>query len=282
MKKLFLLSIIILNQFMVNATIVLPAVYSNHMVLQQNTKVKIWGWSEVNEKVTIKPSWDTATYFTTGNNFAKWETIINTPQAGSNYSITIKGNNNTVLIDDVLVGEVWLASGQSNMEMNMGWGLKYDDEVKNAANKQIRFFHIPRSSSQYPQEDVRAQWELCTPETMKGFSAAAYFFGEKINKQAGYPVGLISACWGGTPAEVWTPEDVVLNDKILKEAATKLNKSDGWPVLPGYAYNAMIAPLLNFKIAGTIWYQGESNTGTAATYRQLFTALINSWRKKWE
>jgi sialate O-acetylesterase len=281
MKKIALLICLALLSICSFAKIFLPAVYSNHMVLQQHSKIKIWGWSEPAENIAIKPSWDTTTYFTKATSGAKWETVINTPKAGGTFTITVKGNNNSIIIEDVLIGEVWLASGQSNMEMNINWGMKYDEEVKNAANNQIRFFHIPKSTSIFPLEDVRAEWVVCTAETMKNFSTAAYFFGKKINEQLNVPVGLISACWGGTPAEVWTPEDVVLNDKILKEAAAKLKTFDWWPSTPGYAYNAMIAPLTKFEIAGAIWYQGESNTETAATYQQLFTAMISAWRKKW-
>jgi sialate O-acetylesterase len=262
-------------------TVFLPAIYSNHVVLQQNTAIKIWGWSEVEEKISIKPSWDTITYYTAGSSLAKWETIINTPKAGGTYTITVKGTYNEIVIEDVLIGEVWLASGQSNMEMNVHWGLKYDEEVKNATSESIRFFYIPKSSSPHPQENVRAQWVVCSPEAMKGFSAAAYFFGKRINKELNVPVGLISACWGGTAAEVWTPDDVIKNDKILYDAAKKIKDSKWWPSLPGYNYNAMIAPIINFKIAGAIWYQGESNTETASTYQLLFTSMINAWRQKW-
>jgi len=282
MKKIFLLVLVqLVLTYSSFSKVFLPAVYSNHMVLQQNASVKIWGWSETEEKISVKPSWDTTTYYAIGSSLAKWETIINTPKAGGVYTITVKGAYNEIVIEDVLIGEVWLASGQSNMEMNVNWGLHYDEEVKNATNKNIRFFHIPKSSSAFPQEDVRAQWVVCTPDAMKGFSAAAYFFGKKINEQLNVPVGLISASWGGTPAEVWTPEDVIKNNAILMEAANKLKPSKWWPVLPAYSYNAMIAPLTSFKIAGAIWYQGESNTGTANTYQQLFTSMINAWRKKW-
>ena len=121
------------------ATVFLPAIFSNHLVLQQNTAVKIWGWSETEEKITIKPNWDTVTYFTTGSSLAKWETVINTPKAGGIYTITVKGSYNEIVIEDVLVGEVWLASGQSNMEMAVHWGLNYDEEVKNATNNKIRY-----------------------------------------------------------------------------------------------------------------------------------------------
>jgi len=263
------------------STILLPAVYSNHMVLQQNSKVKIWGWGDAGSTITITPSWDTVSYVTKTASGAQWQTFIHTPKAGQAFTITIKENNSKVVIEDVLIGEVWLASGQSNMEMNINWGLKYDEDVKNATNNQIRFFYVPKATALYPQDDVKAHWEVCTPERMKNFSTAAYFFGQKINQQLNVPVGLISACWGGTPAEVWTPEDVVTNNKVLKEAAAKLKLFDWWPSAPGYAYNAMIAPLTNFKIAGSIWYQGESNVGAAYTYQQLFTSMISAWRTKW-
>lgn len=281
MKKLFTVAAGIFLLSGAAAKVFLPAVYSNHMVLQQNSRVKIWGWSEVGEKITITTSWSKDTSKATGNAYAKWETTISTPAAGTTGSITVKGDNNNIIIEDVLTGEVWLASGQSNMEMNVYWGLPYDDEVKNASNNQIRFFHIGRSSSPFQQEDVRAQWVVCTPDAMKGFSAAAYFFGKRLNEQLQVPVGLIGASWGGTPAEVWTPEDAIRNDSILNTAASKLTESQWWPVKPAYNYNAMIAPLTNFKIAGAIWYQGESNTKSAATYDRLLTTLIKNWRKKW-
>jgi sialate O-acetylesterase len=282
MKKLIFGIAVFINTTNVVAKVFLPAVYSNHMVLQQKSAVKIWGWSEVGESVTITTSWDTVTYKAEGDAYAKWQTVLQTPIAGGTYTITVKGPYSTIVIEDVLIGEVWLASGQSNMEMTTWWGLPYEEEVKKATNNQIRFFHIARSSSPYPQEDVRAQWVVCSPEAMKGFSAAAYFFGKKINEHTKMPVGLISACWGGTPAEVWTPEDEIRNDSILKAAALKLTPTKWWPVKPGYNYNATIAPLTNFKIAGVIWYQGESNTNASQTYQYLFTTMIKSWRQKWK
>jgi sialate O-acetylesterase len=281
MKKIITLALLVSLLIHADATIFLPAVYSNHMVLQQNAKVKIWGWSEVGEKVTIKTSWDTVTYKAEGDAYAKWQTVLNTPAAGGTYTITVKGTYNTITIEDVLIGEVWLASGQSNMEMNTHWGMPYEEEVKKATNEQIRFFHIGKSSSPFPQEDVRARWVVCSPEAMKSFSAVAYFFGKKITEQKHIPVGLIAASWGGTPAEVWTPEDAILNDNILKAEAAKLTETKWWPVKPAYNYNAMIAPLTNFTIAGAIWYQGESNTKASQTYQRLFTTMVTEWRKKW-
>jgi sialate O-acetylesterase len=262
------------------ANVRLPAIIGSHMVLQQNSKVTIWGWSDPMEKIRLKAGWDTTTYTATGSWGGKWSIELQTLKAGGPYSISISGNN-SITLEDVMVGEVWVCSGQSNMEMNVNWGLPYQDEVAKARNTKIRFFYIPRTTSQYPQEDVKAQWVVCTPEEMKSFSAAGYFFGKKLQEQLNTPVGLINANWGGTPAETWTPAELVENDPVLKRAADSLKPSQWWPAKPGYAYNAMIFPITNYSIAGAIWYQGEANVGTASTYTQLFTTMINSWRQAW-
>ncbi len=161
-----------------------------------------------------------------------------------------------------MIGEVWICSGQSNMEMSINWGLNYPEDVANATNKSIRFFHIPRLTGDYPQEDTKAKWVVCNPEDMKRFSAVGYFFGIKLKQELNVPVGLINASWGGTPAEVWMPKENVGNDSALKSAAAQLSPATGWPVTPGATYNAMIYPLTNFKIAGALWYQGEANVKT--------------------
>ena len=251
------------------------------MVLQQKSNVTIWGWSEPGEKITIQVGWDTAKYSATGSSGAKWKVEVPTPAGGGPYTISIDGNNK-ILLEDVMIGEVWVCSGQSNMEMSVNWGLPYQDEVANATNNKIRFFHIPRTTSQFPQEDVKAKWVVCTPDEMKNFSAAGYFFGKNLQENLRVPVGLINSSWGGTPAETWTPKQLVEEDSILKNASASLKASNGWPIEPGLAYNAMIYPITNFSIAGTIWYQGESNVGTASTYTSLFTTMINSWRKAWQ
>ena len=135
------------------------------------------------------------------------------------YTLTIAGHN-TIIIEDVLIGEVWDCSGQSNMEMNYSWGVKqYTTDAENATNKSIRFFHIPRLTAEYPQEDTKGQWVVCNPEDMKQFSLAGYFFGQKLQETLSVPVGLIEASWGGTPAEAWTPKDSIDSNPVLKEAA---------------------------------------------------------------
>ena len=259
----------------------LPAIIGDHMVLQQQSEVQLWGWCAPGEKISIKVDWDTAIYRTTGNSSAKWTLKIRTGTAGGPYNVTITGNN-TIQLRDIMVGEVWVCSGQSNMEWHYNLGLKqYTSEMNNATNKSIRFFHIPRLTADFPQEDTKARWVVCDPANVKNFSLVGYYFGKSIHENLNVPVGLINASWGGTPAEAWTPGEIVENDPVLKKAAAALKPSNGWPVIPAATYNAMIYPLTNYNIAGTIWYQGESNTGTWQTYHSLFSAMIESWRKVW-
>ena len=207
---------------------------------------------------------------------------LKTPVAGGPYKITINGRN-SIVIDDVLIGEVWLCSGQSNMEMSVSWGIKkYEPDVAAATNKSIHFFHIPRATAEYPQDDLKAKWVVCNPEDMRRFSMVGYFFGQKINQELNVPVGLINSSWGGTPAEVWMPKEAIIENPVLNAAAKQLKEVPWWPVQPAYNYNAMIYPFINYNIAGALWYQGEANVGTYATYNQLLSTLITSWRKTWE
>ncbi len=265
------------------ADVRLPAVISNNMVLQQNSLVSLWGWSDAAEKVYITASWNNKTDSTISTRDAKWNLEIQTPVAGGPYSIIIKAHN-TITLTNVMIGEVWVCSGQSNMEFNHYYeGSKdIEPELKNPPNNNIHLFLIAKTTALYQQENCTAQWTVSDSNTLKNFSEAAYFFAKKLNEKLHVPIGLIEASWGGTPAEVWTPADVVNKDLILKEAAHKLHAYNSWPYFPGYTYNGMIAPLTNYNITGAIWYQGEGNTGNADTYAQLFTAMIKSWRSAWQ
>lgn len=279
--RIYFIFLFIIATLITRANITLPAVIGSNMVLQQKSSVKLWGWGNPAEKVYITNSWNGKTDSTVVSENAKWQVYVSTPAAGGPYTITIKGYN-TIVLENVLIGEVWVCSGQSNMEYNYHWGLpQMKEELPMAANLKLRFFNIPRATAETPQEDCKAQWTLCDSNTLQSFSAIGYYFGKKLSQDLNVPVGLINASWGGTPAEVWTPDEKVTADAVLREAALKQTRSNGWPITPGYAYNGMIAPLLNYAIAGVIWYQGESNTGTASTYHQLFSTLITSWREKW-
>ncbi len=260
----------------------LPSVLSKDMVLQQQSKVMLWGWSDPGEKILVTASWNNTVDSTEVTDGAKWKIYINTPPAGGPYNITIRGNN-TIVLNNIMIGEVWICSGQSNMEWSSYQNLKQIvDELPNSNNSNIRLFQVRKTTSAFPQDDVPGQWKVCSPESLKGFSAVGYFFGKKLQHDLNVPIGLINASWSGTPAEVWTEAGVVNNDPELKDASHRLTPSKWWPIEPGNAYNAMIAPLTRFAIAGAIWYQGESNTGTAGSYQRLFTSMIGSWRKAWQ
>ncbi|HVM88180.1 MAG TPA: sialate O-acetylesterase [Puia sp.] len=267
------------------AQIRLPAIISDHMLLQQKSEITLWGWCSPAEPIAVKAEWDTTTYRTTGSNGARWQLKIKTPVSGGPYKINLQGYNN-IIIHDVMIGEVWICSGQSNMEANaMPGGLmikQLAEEAPHAANNYIRFFYIPKSTATYPQDDVQAHWDVCDSNTIKKMSAVGYFFGKEINKILQVPVGLINANWGGSPAEVWTPAEIVEQDTSLYAAAKKQWVTEWWPTESGSAFNAMINPVTRFNIAGAIWYQGESNASTWYTYEQLFSAMIGSWRKAWQ
>ena len=263
------------------ANLRLPNIIGSHMVLQQKSTVKLWGWSAPAESIKIKVSWDTTTYKVVAGRDAKWITSIKTPAAGGSYAITIQGNN-TIKLEDVLIGEVWLCGGQSNMEWSGDQGLPQSkSEAPNANNNKIRFFYVPKSTSAFPQDNVEGKWMVCTPEEMIHFSAIGYFYGKNLFEKLNCPIGLINSNWGGTPAETWTPEYVIDNNQIIKKGADALKPTEWWPYKTALAYNAMIYPITNYSIAGAIWYQGESNTQTYYAYEKLFTGMIDAWRQQW-
>jgi sialate O-acetylesterase len=264
-----------------NAEVRLPAIIGDHMVLQQNSDVKIWGWCDPSEKIKISSGWDTATFTTVGNADGKWICSIKTPVAGGPYTLTINGNNQ-IILQDVLIGEAWVCSGQSNMEMSYSWGIKqYTNDIENGTNKNIRLFHIARLTAEYPQDDTKGHWVVCNPEDLKTFSLAGYFFGQKLQETLSVPVGLIESNWGGTPAEVWTPKYAVDSNAVIRKVADELKPIPWGPIRVAATYNAMIYPVTNFNIAGVIWYQGEANVDNASTYEPLFVAMITSWRRAW-
>jgi len=269
----FIFSLILLQ---LQAAVRVPSIIGSHMVLQQNSEVKLWGWCNPGEKITIKTTWDTVSYRLIGEGTAKWSRKIKTPSAGGPYKIFI----NETILEDVMIGEVWLCSGQSNMERSL-LPKQFGEEAPVANNNKIRLFYVSKSTSEYPQENCEGSWKVCTPEEIKHFSAVGYFFGKNIQKALNVPVGLINSNWGGTAAEVWISKPLIENDPQLKANAQKLAPSSSWPVIPGYSYNAMIYPLTNFQLSGVIWYQGENNVWTCSTYQQLLTTLIGSWRQAW-
>ena len=282
MKNKLLILITCIQFIVCKANVRLPNIIGSHMVLQQNSNIKLWGWSAPAEKISIKVSWDTITYKIIGSRDATWMTNIKTPNAGGPHSIIIQGEN-TINLEDILIGEVWLCGGQSNMEWSGDQGLQQSKiEAPNATNKKLRFFYVSKSTSASRQDDLDGKWMVCSPEEMIHFSAIGYFFGKNLNERLNSPIGLINSNWGGTPAETWTPEYIINNNQAIKKGAESLKPTEWWPYKSELAFNAMIYPITNFSIAGVIWYQGESNTINYYSYEKLFTGMIESWRKEWK
>jgi sialate O-acetylesterase len=260
----------------------LPSVISAGMVIQQNDWVTFWGWGYNGQQVKITGSWDNA--ITTGvvNNNGKWSFPVKTPGAGGPYTITVNSGGAQIVLSDVMIGEVWLCSGQSNMEWSYYNGARYiKEEFTTCYNRNIRFFQVPRAASDYPQDDLEGQWKVCDSNSLRSFSAVAYFFGKKLQHDLNVPIGLINSSWGGTPAETWTPIESINSNDTLRKAAAELQEVPWGPVKAGLLYNGMIAPITRFNIAGVIWYQGEANVGANSTYARLLATMIDSWRGKW-
>ncbi len=277
MKK-FILILFGFICFEAAAQLRLPSVIGDHMVLQQQSEVAIWGWAGPGDSLTVVGNWNNAPVVTKTLNTGMWKVMVKTPVAGGPYNISIRGKSE-MTISDVMIGEVWICSGQSNMEWSVNNNaIDAKEDMPNANLPGIRLFHVNKSASDDPQMHGEGQWQLCSPETMKGFSSVGYFFGKKLHADLNVPIGLINVSWGGTPAEVWTPKDKIENDPELKESAAKLKEYDWWPKNAGLTYNAMIRPLVPYGIAGAIWYQGESNTAAPETYQKLMKTMIESWR----
>ncbi len=309
-------------QLVLNAQVKLPALVSDNMILQQNAKVNLWGWASPDEKISIQLGWQNAPVEVSADSAGNWKVAVDTPQGNEKpYSITINATNKIVL-NNILIGEVWICSGQSNMYFPVGkeegtWktGVKnYEEEIINANYSNIRLFTVLTNASQKPLDDVKGSWAECSPQTIKTFSAVAYFFGRDLYQKLKVPIGLISTSWGGTKAEAWTPQNVLesntdflaileedaKNEKVYQEKLetyylnlrnesanndlkTALKKPKKEANKTSYVlYNAMLHPLINYTMKGVIWYQGESNSGKAQLYQTLFPAMVKSWRDDWK
>lgn len=288
MRTSFFLLILIISHYTepVFSQVRLPAVISDNMVLQSNSNARIWGWAGPGESITVRAGWTVEKFETVADAGGNWSVVIPTTIAGGPYQIYISGSNE-ILVDNVLLGDVWICSGQSNMEYKINWmgGWKNPwferdsiDIVKNEYPL-IRLFQYQKNTSEEPLEEFEGEWMAVSTESVAGFSAVAYFFGRELNRKIGVPVGLVSTNWGGTPAEAWTSEEELRDNKDLAYYASRDYSGEQEQRKPSRLYNAMIHPLLKMAITGVIWYQGEANRNDALHYRKLFPAMINDWRR---
>jgi sialate O-acetylesterase len=284
---LFLLAATLLLQpFFLNAAIQLPYFFSDNMVLQQKTDAAIWGSAKPGSTVQITTSWNKKKYSTATNSEGKWKTKIATPEAGGPYEITIS-DGSPVTIRNILIGEVWLCSGQSNMEMPMkGFKdqpiLNSNDAIFNSTNSNIRLYTVPRSVQRLPQDTSKnSPWKFAEPEAVSNFSATAYFFGKILYEQLHVPIGLVNISYGGSPVEAFMDETTLKSFPDIKIPArtdtAKLNNK-----VATVLYNGMLKPFLGYTIKGCIWYQGESNNDRPQQYETLFPAFVKQIREQSE
>lgn len=284
------LALLLLAGVPARADVRLPAIFGDHMVLQQQTEAPVWGWADADEEVTVSLGETKAT--TKAGADGKWLVKIATPAAsGTALELIVKGKNE-IKFTDVLAGEVWVCSGQSNAEWSVAQSTNAAEEIKNANYPQIRMIKVGRNPSDKPLDDfkfvpnpatAKSGWAVASPETAAPMSAIGLFFARKLNQDLSVPVGIISTNWGGTIAEAWTSHEALAADPEWFGPILERGKEfkAGNPNQPSVLYNSMIKPLLPYAIKGAIWYQGESNVGRAEQYAKLFPAMIADWRKSW-
>jgi sialate O-acetylesterase len=276
------------------ADVHLPHIFGNQMVLQRDLPVRFWGTAEPGEKVTVTVGKNEST--ATADAKGKWHAELPAMSASEKPVVVKVAGKNTIELHDVLVGEVWVCSGQSNMQMAVNGVNNAKKEIAESTHLQIRLFTVPMKASAEPLEDIDAYWKECNPYSVPSFSAVAYFFGRYLHEQLGVPIGLVDTSWGGTRIEPWTPPvgfssvpavtSILTNlqkDAVAKKpmSTKKKNKWDQGQGVPTRLYNGMINPIVPFAIRGAIWYQGESNNGEGMLYFEKMKALIAGWRAVW-
>lgn len=257
----------------------LPSILGDGMVLQADDMVTFWGWTDPNTEVTVETSWGEKAVVK--SDFSTlWKARVRTPAASFDpQSVTISTKRRaSVTVKDILIGQVWLCTGQSNMNWSAANGILDAREVIAQADPAVRLFTVPKKASPYPVDDVDGHWSQCDSTSAWWFSAVGYFFGRKLAAELGQPVGLVNASWGGTPVELWTRKEAMAPNADMMASWKRLGYSQrgGWDV--GAGFNGMIAPITDMAVAGAIWYQGEANRNNADLYAREFSLMIKDWR----
>jgi sialate O-acetylesterase len=269
-----------------SAQITVAKLFTDHVVLQRSQPVPVWGTAASNEKVTVRMNNQLKT--AKADNSGKWAVLLDPQPAGGPYEMTVY-DKDSVVVRDILIGEVWLCSGQSNMEFPLKNAMNADTEMKQASYPEIRQFKVARDQAASPKEEItKGSWSVCTPESAGDFTAVGYFFAREIQKRLKVPVGLINSTWGGTMIECWISRGAFEKSNEFKSMIATLPKispdslspqnPDEYPTT---LFNAMINPLIPYGIRGVLWYQGEANASRAYQYRQALPLLISDWRQRW-
>lgn len=288
MRSFAALSLVALAPAILHAEVKPNPLFTDGAVLQRGQPIPVWGTANDGEKVSIDFGGEKSTTTAQGG---KWRVDLKPMQAGGPFEMKISGEN-TVTVNNLMVGEVWVCSGQSNMEWRFKASDTADKERPKAKYPKIRMFTVTKKTSPIPVAEAAGSWVECSPETVDGFSAVGYFFARDLHEKLRVPIGMIHTSWGGTPAQAWTsPEGFdghagleayakQAKENLVKYATTPPEKPLGQNA-PSTLYNGMVAPLLSYGIKGAIWYQGESNAGQSKQYQTLFPAMIADWRGKW-
>lgn len=269
-----------------NAKVKLPQFFSDNMVLQQQTECNIWGWAEPGKKIQVNTSWDKKSQMATARKDGYFSVKVKTPEAGGPYTIVFR-DGDVVMLNNVMIGEVWICSGQSNMEMLMK-GYKAQpveggtEELLFCKDKELRLYYGKRLASIEPQQDLAGSWQEANAASVREFSATAYFFGKALRQTLGVPVGLICTAFGGSACEAWMAADWLkafpkVQQTITEEDVKKLQQR-----CPTALYNGQLRPLIGYGIRGAIWYQGEDNVPRYDFYAPLLASMIQGWRSEWK
>ena len=284
MKKLLFTFFLLLGTLALGAKVKLPALVGDNMVLQQQTNARLWGWAAPGATVRVTTSWDGKTVTCRVGNDSCWRAVVPTPEAGfTPYEITID-DGEPLTLKNVLVGEVWLASGQSNMQMPLkGFGgccVKdgADEIIRSADYPDIRFFVVSTEQAYEPQDDCKGSWQQPSVHTSAEFSATAWHFATSLQKALRVPVGVIVAAYGGSKVESWLSREILEGYPDVDLSREAIERCDPPYERPLLMYNAMICPLKDYTFKGIIWYQGESNVGAHQTYAQRLADMVRLWR----
>ena len=285
MKKHFLTFLFLSVALMLGAKVKLPALMGDNMVLQQQTDARLWGWAAPGATVRVTPSWDGQTVTCRADAEGCWLVSVKTPAAGyTPYEITFDDGEQLTL-KNILVGEVWLASGQSNMQMPLkGFGgccVKNgaDEIIRSADYPNIRFFVVTTEQAYEPREDCKGSWQVPSVHTSAEFSATAWFFATSLEKALRVPVGVVVSAYGGSKVESWLSREILEGYPDVDLSREAIERCDPPYERPLLMYNAMICPIRNYTYKGIIWYQGESNVGTHKTYAQRLATMVDLWRR---
>lgn len=285
MKRSIILTLCLAMLTLSGSALELPEQIGSNMVLQQQTQARLWGWAKGGSSIQVIPSWNGQTYTAkVDKSTGRWELLIDTPVASyNNYSIDIKGDGQTQTLQNVLIGEVWFCSGQSNMEMPLRGFWNCPVEGANEAiamsgqyRSRIRVATIAKVGADEPQTRATGRWKTCTPENAQEFSAVGYFFARTLTDMLDVPVGIINCSWGGSCVEGWLPKDTLLT---YPDGLTPMDDTDYHAKM--VMFNGMLNPLAGYTIKGFLWNQGESNVGHEKEYIDRFQTMTRLWRKMW-